>query len=607
MPYRARDERARPVTTQIQKPWQSSLGVSASVSVLNLVAFLLHSSASIVFLVFLNATQPFLIAQLDGKHGGEVGNRQGSLSGTLVFADESLSIFLALIWGSLADVIGTKYVAVIGYCFISIALFTYTFAQNAWPQLLYCRLIFAVGGSSVTAMLTGILNSYSATFSEVRQRTSVEDIATETEALLGDRSNTGRGRPKKQSHGRLAALAGLTTGFGALLAVFVLLRLPTILAGIHDQKDKFSSSNQKSHDDEAIRQGTKEAFYIVAILALLVAAALSFGLKMDAPSSKLVSGRHTPSPEELNASNLNITQASTREARRQRLRSRLQRRTEAGSWSNFFSGVQKLAKGVLAGFRLAGKDGNLPLAYIGGGLARASTIATTVFIPVLVTRFFYSSGLCSDLSTPDVPNEELKKRCRQAFTVASILSGVIQLVALLLAPLIGYLCDAFTPSSTLFLVSLVGTISYLVMGTALPNDGDPRTPVAWVAAVGIGFAQIGVIVASLALCARGKANIAEQSIKSAQAPEDDAPTNEDIADDAGVSVPIEAEQSSSGAIAGAYSATGGLSILLVSKLGGLLSDLYAPAPFLLMSGLAAVVTLASLTVMIKEKRKQRIE
>lgn len=607
MPQRIRDDRSRQLATQIQKPWQSSLGVSASVSALNLGAFLLHSSASIVFLVFLNATQPFLIAQLDGKKGGEVGNRQGSLSGTLVFADESLSIFLALIWGSLADVIGTKYVAVIGYCFISIALFTYTFAQNAWPQLLYCRLTFAIGGSAVTSMLTGILNSYSATFSEVRQRSSVEDNATETEALLGGSSNSGRGRQKKQSHGRLAALAGLTTGFGALLAVFVLLRLPTILAGIHDQKDKISSLKQNSRDDEAIRQGTREAFYIVAILALIVAAALSFGLKMDAPSSKQVLVRHTLSQEEPNASNLNIAQPSSREARRQRLRSRLQRRTEAGSWSNFFTGVRKLANGVLAGFKLAGKDGNLPLAYIGGGLARASTIATTVFIPVLVTRFFYSSGLCSDLSTPDVPNEELKKRCRQAFTVASILSGVIQLVALLLAPLIGYLCDAFTPSFTLFFVSLVGTISYLVMGTALPNDGDPRTPIAWVAAVGIGFAQIGVIVASLALCARGKANIAELSIKSAQAREDDAQTDDNGAGEAVAPAPVEAEQPSSGAIAGAYSATGGLSILLVSKLGGLLSDLYAPAPFLLMSGLAAFVTIASIVVMIKEKRKQRTE
>lgn len=594
MSSQIRDERPRRRIAQVQKAWQSSLGVTASVSKVNLSAFLLHSSASIVFLVFLNATQPFLIAQLDGKHGGEVGNRQGSLSGTLVFADESLSIFLALIWGSLADVIGTKYVAVIGYCFISFALFTYTFAQNAWPQLLYCRLIFAIGGSAVTAMLTGILNSYSATFNEVKQRRSIEETLSETEPLLGERSQAERSKQKKQSHGRLAALTGITTGFGALLAVFVLLRLPTILAGIHDRKDAILFSKHENHDDEAIRQGTKEAFYIVAVLALIIAAALSFGLKMDAPSSK-----QTDAPEETNANNTDInTPSNTREARRQRLRSRLQRRRESNSWSTFLAGVRKLANGILAGFRLARKDGNLPLAYIGGGLARASTIATTVFIPVLVTRFFYSSGLCSDLSTPDVPSEELKKRCRQAFTVASILSGVIQLVALLLAPLIGYLCDAFTPSGTLFLVSSVGAISYLVIGTALPNDGDPRTPIAWVAAVGIGFAQIGVIVSSLALCAKGKASIAEKSIKSAQSQDDnEEPTEQRIPDNKTI-----LEQSSSGAIAGAYSAKGGFFILLVSKLGGLLSDLYAPAPFLLMAGLAAFVAIASILVILKKRR-----
>lgn len=137
-----------------QRPWQASLGVSATVSPVNLAAFLLHASSSIVFLVFLNATQPFLIAQLgETKH-------QGALSGTLVFYDELLSMVLVLIWGSIADVAGTKPVAVAGYCFIAVALFSFTFANAPWPDLLYSRLVFAIGGSAVTAMLTGESGGY---------------------------------------------------------------------------------------------------------------------------------------------------------------------------------------------------------------------------------------------------------------------------------------------------------------------------------------------------------------------------------------------------------------------------------------------------------------
>lgn len=64
-------------------------------------------------------------------------------------------MFLVLFWGSLADMTGTKVVAVAGYCFVAIALLAYTFAQKPWPDLLFCRLTFAIGGSAVTAMLSG--------------------------------------------------------------------------------------------------------------------------------------------------------------------------------------------------------------------------------------------------------------------------------------------------------------------------------------------------------------------------------------------------------------------------------------------------------------------
>ncbi|UZJ51422.1 hypothetical protein CBS101457_000742 [Exobasidium rhododendri] len=557
--------------------WQTSLGISADISALNLGSFLLHATSSILFLVFLNATQPFLISQL-----GET-RKQGSLSGTLVFSDELLSMFLVLFWGSLADVVGTKVVAVTGYCFVAIALLTYTLAQSPWPDLLFCRLVFAVGGSAVTSMLSGILNSYSAPLdvTPVGEGVRASNEGPSESTSLLEATTGSQAAPSRQCsrHGRLAALTGLMTGVGALIAVFFLLRLPILLASLYDRNAPPELPGDGG--DEAVRRGTKEAFYIVSALAALVAIALSFGLKMDKPnstSSPLI--RRESEETSLEQDTANDSIPTTREARRQRLKRRLQSRSSASK--RLIQVTRTIFSGIFAGFQLAGKDSSLSLGYLSGGLARACTIATTVFIPLLVTKFFYSSGLCSTLPSPDIPPSELKRTCRQAFTVASILSGVVQLIALLLSPLVGYMCEALSPAWTLFIATSIGTASFLILGLALPNNGDPRSPVAWVAAVGIGFCQIAAIVASLALCARSKSRL----------------RGSDTIGGSGNVV-----TSVGGSIAGAYSATGGLFILLVSKLGGSLSDIYAPAAFLLLAFMAALTAIVSFVVIWQERKR----
>lgn len=553
---------------QRHRRWQASFGIHTGISPLNFAAFMLHSASSIVFLVFLNATQPFVIAQL-----GE-SKRQGSLSGTLIFADELFSMLLALLWGSLADILGTKPVAVLGYIFIALSLYAYTVVHSAFPGLLLARLIFAVGGSAVTSMLTGILNSYAATRSDrSEQDQSDEHAAIESSPLL---NGPVRRRPK-DLHGRLAALAGLTTGCGALFAVFILLRLPTRLARWHDR----SVAVIEKQNDEALLRGTQEAFYVVACLAILIAATLALGLKMDAPSADS-QALSSPPIAVVSDNQANLT---AREARRQRLRARTT--SSVGRQRPIFSlSLRQLIGGIFRGFQLAGHNDTLSLAYAGSALARASTIATTVFIPLLVTRFFYSTGQCSGLPNSDVPPEELKKLCRQAFTVASILSGVAQLTALLAAPLFGLLCDAKSAAKALLLSSLIGATAYTVIATALPHDGDPRGPVAIVAAMGMGLGQIGAIVSSLALCAKAKSEVQK-------------PIQHGLTDDQNHT------QHSSGAIAGAYSSVGGLSILLISGLGGRLSDTHASAAFVLMSGLATLTAVASAIVVLRTPTSQR--
>ena len=415
----------------------------------------------------------------------------------------------------------------------------------------------------------------------------MQEFPTESTSLLSSTTESQSATPPKgrNRHGRLAALTGLMTGVGALIAVFFLLRLPTLLASLHDRHAP--SDLPSDGGDEAVRRGTREAFYIVAALATVVAILLAVGLKMDGPVAEetrqqrrlRIERERDLQPESEREQGQPASSTTARQARRDRLKRRLQARLNGRIPARtILAGARTLFSGIFSGFRLAQTDSSLQLAYLSGGLARGCTIATTVFIPLLVTHFFYTSGLCSTLPSPDVPPSELKRTCRQAFTVASILSGVIQLIALLLSPVVGYLCEALSPAITLLIATFVGTASFLAIGLGLPGDGDPRGAVAWVAAVGIGFCQIAAIVASLALCAGAKS-------KAAKASKDGLATT------------------LGGSIAGAYSATGGLAILVVSKLGGTLSDFYAPAAFLLLAVLSALTCIVALTVVIKERTR----
>lgn len=420
---------------------------------------------------------------------------------------------------------------------------------------------------------------------------------TETSPLLQQSYVPPPPKKERNRHGRLAALTGLMTGFGALIAVFFLLRLPTLLASIHDRNAPADLPDGEG--DEAVRRGTREAFYIVSALSLVVAIILSLGLKMDGPSTVEMDKSTRRSSEEGVEESVQSTSSavatSPRRARRQRLKQRVGSKSSASG--RLLTGTRNLFTGIFAGFGLAKSDLSLSLGYLSGGLARACTIATTVFVPILVTRFFYTSGLCSTLPSPDIPPSELKRSCRQAFTVASILSGVIQLIALLLSPLIGYMCEALTPAMTILIATSLGTASFLVLGLALPNDGDPRSAIAWIAAVGIGFCQIANIVASLALCAAAKTKMAAATHPQAQANQGNGQST------AGTWTAHRKSTSGGGSIAGAYSATGGLFILIISKLGGSLSDLYAPAAFLLIAFMAALTSIISLIVVYKERKQ----
>ncbi|RUS18045.1 major facilitator superfamily domain-containing protein, partial [Endogone sp. FLAS-F59071] len=179
--------------TLVQPPAKKTflwLPINPRISRLNFVGYLVTTLFSITFFVFLDSSQTFVLSELLG-----VTSSSGTISGDLAFYDELLSIFLVALWGSLSDRIGRRPVAVAGYLMMGLGLFVFTTAPNVYPALLLCRLTFAIGAAAASAMIT---------------------------ALTGDYSGAG-------GRGKVAAVAGLFSGLGALIGVFVLLPLPAQL------------------------------------------------------------------------------------------------------------------------------------------------------------------------------------------------------------------------------------------------------------------------------------------------------------------------------------------------------------------------------------------
>ncbi|SNX81503.1 uncharacterized protein MEPE_00208 [Melanopsichium pennsylvanicum] len=692
-----RSGRQQPCTS---RSWLTVLGFKPQVTWRNAIAFLVHCSASILFLVFLNASQPFLIHQLEArssKNGSAPPSKAGSLSGSLIFYDELLSTFASLIWGALAEIVGLAAVTSTSYLFIAIGLVSYTFPTKPWPDLIPARLVFAIGGSGATAMLSGILSEYSGSkpnpsslethFSSQQSQSQDSETASqgtlrpeqsnahpdaaETDRLLTSETTAFTGARQKhlraRLHGRAAAIAGVFTGLGALISVFVLVRLPQSIADYFEDHDfaptllPHEHKNGGGEEDLMLQRATVATFWLVAALALLVAATTAVGLRQqnltqrptatDALSHR--SQRHQDGDYgALHDSTIALAE-DTRQARRARLRQRLERRsqtslgnvvrshihrfisTSVGGFSMVFP-VRRTnfedAKTIQARHRLAFE---LRMAYLGGALARAFTIGTTAFLPLLVTHHYYTSGLCRQLPSPSpeapLPNDDLKKLCRSAFTATAILGGTAQLTALLASPVIGILCDTLSPTSTVSITSALGAVGFYLLGVGTggfagdertgEETPDPLTVLSIGAAVLVGVGQIGAIVGSLAGCARARSLIAESETGESTAvshggeeaadtgpatdtlvPGRDGSSHRNQVANAGTDLAAAADaEQGAGAIAGAYTCTGSLSILVISKLGGFLFDMYVPSPFLLIGGFSLFVSLCGIGIVVAKR------
>lgn len=468
-----------------------------------------------------------------------------------------------------------------GYSIIGLALFVFVQARNVYPQLLLARLLFSLGGSAVSTMVTAVLptmsfvdgngqNSRSAVSPRhVTRHTQNASLASELtitparfQARLTDdtRHHVFPVNAHRDSTSKIAGFVGMATGCGALIALSVFLPLPA----------RF----QKAGIDPG--PAVQYSYYVVGTVALATASICTIGLR------NLQSERHK---------GFGYLASGTNEADR------------TSVVEKFTTSANLLRRAFTEGFRRR----DILVGYVGGFVARASSVGISLFIPLLVNAAFLSSGLCGTASMLDDPAglPDIKRRCPRAYVVAAELTGVSQFVALICAPLFGYWSSQVQGKTVPLVFSAVtGIIGYPLLALKFDPHDDNKAArgLAFFAVCLIGISQIGAIVCSLGILSTGVLQQSDRHMAAAcgdadhaRSQDEDRPLLEQNTDSSASTDTSLAELK--GSVAGVYSFYGGAAILILTKAGGALFDSTSrAAPFYLMAAFNIVLLTTCLVV-----------
>jgi MFS family permease len=384
----------------------------------------------------------------------------------------------------------------------------------------------------------------------------------------------------------MAGLVGLFTGCGALVALTLFLPMPAQFSKV-----------------KGITQGeaVADSFYVVGTIALFVGLACFLGLRNlqgeEGKGWRMLLGRPdyqaVPSDED----------------------GETEFEGPIHTPVPFLPYWRLILDSTILGF----KDSRIGLGYVGGFVARASSVGISLFIPLYVNAYFIGHGFCQ--GSPNDPSPELKKECRAAYVLAAELTGVSQLVALLCAPLFGYLSDRYRRFNIPLLVAAVTGMTGFTAFAQLESpeitniDGRGGSPVVFLIVALIGISQIGAIVCSLGLLGRGVQGDDGGYNLSAQLEEDyysritysDTPDSVGLVDEQAYAEQRKSRGHLKGSIAGVYSLSGGVAILLLTKLGGYLFDsMSTGAPFYMMAIFNAVLLVIGIgTALYRELPRPR--
>lgn len=388
--------------------------------------------------------------------------------------------------------------------------------------------------------------------------------------------------PMKKDSGastsQLAGLVGMFTGCGALVALLVFLPLPT----------RFQQAG------ESPATAVADAFYVVGAVALLVALGCFFGLRA-LPGEEAKGWNRLTVADDHKTTGLHASR----------------------------SAILIYPRLFMESVRLGFSSSEIGLGYVGGFVARASSVAISLFIPLFTNHYFLQTGRCT--VDPNNPSD-IKNACPQAYKLAAMLTGISQLIALMFAPLFGYLSGRFSKYNIpLVVAAIAGVAGYSAFASLTSPDykSEDGTGSIFVIVALLGISQIGAIVCSLALLGRGINNeeteefshtSATNSVNGAAHPsagatppssapitplDEDAPLLPQIRESSRPmsSSEVRSHNHIKGSIAGTYSLLGGFGILLLTKAGGALFDSTGPgAPFYMMAGFNALLLVVTVVV-----------
>ena len=204
------------------------LSVADAVTSPNLFAYYAACLVAIMLATFLPQSQAFLLTEYLRIPESE----QGVISGDLNFWGEMVIIATVSLFGALSDRIGRRLVMAAGFVVVGIAFWFYPRATTVGELLAY-RLVYSAGIAAVTCMIVTVVADY----------------------------------VRNASRGKASGYMGIMNGIGAMIAAFVLIKLPA----------RFIAAGMTPLDAGIA------TFNIVAGIALLTALLLWFGLQKRPP------------------------------------------------------------------------------------------------------------------------------------------------------------------------------------------------------------------------------------------------------------------------------------------------------------------------------------
>lgn len=219
------------LTTESAQPKRIiGLSVIESVTTGNLFSYYMACLIAIMLAAFLPQSQAFLLTEYLNVPESE----QGVVSGNLNFWGEIVIIMTVGLFGALSDRVGRRVVMALGFMTMGIAFYFYPRATGI-NELLAYRLIYSAGIAAVSCMIVTVIADY------------VKDV----------------------SRGKASGFLGVMNGLGAMIAAFILIKLPARFI-----------ANGMSPLDAGIA-----TFNIVMAISFLTALVMWFGLQKRAPDT----------------------------------------------------------------------------------------------------------------------------------------------------------------------------------------------------------------------------------------------------------------------------------------------------------------------------------